>query len=361
MVDDYIRFGQTFESEYEYEYDPYEAVLTRRATNVVARVDTTATRDATYHRDASNHVAQVDTFAGGRFVILRDASNTISSIDNEASRVVTIKRDSLNVVGQIDSESGVVFENWRITGEVQLEQLIREIRTWDGIDFTFEVRETVAQALRDFGDHAGKYEIINRSSGGFGAYDRAGGANTYDISPPDNRADLRVVESWLVEDFNLRPLDQIAHDYELVLRLVAESNVEPEPGQHPTHSDDPDLWLFELAAGDILSRRVSYDTPTGGNKVDSRRVTVLLSADEQLIIERSATRQAGVVVQEIEDGEDFARDESTDAVNTVDISPPDNSSVAFEADTYIITDWEAEWLNDDWYQTTITLLRTPNS
>ena len=264
-------------------------------------------------------------------------------------------------------------ENWRITGEVQLEQLIEEVRMWDGIDLVFHVRENVAESTRYLEDDAGKYEIIEMADGGFEAVDRAGGENTHNIEAPTERQELREVETWHVSDYELRPLDQKALDYELRLNLVAEGNVDPrdvdyDPGQDGDGlgegglgeeglGGDADVWRFNLFAADILTHRVSFESPAGGSSVGSRQLTAIFDVDEQLVFERSATQQASAFVREVFDGEDVAIDTSSDSVNTVDITPPEGSASAFEKGTYIIIDWEAEWLNDDWYQTTMNLLK----
>lgn len=290
----------------------------------------------------------------------RSLSASARRTDISVSSAVQYARSLQASTSPVRWSTSTAIPHWIIDGR-QVPGLQEEIRDWESLTLQFESTSSVVDSvLRPLESDAAKYEIVPMGDGGYIAVDRTtdGETNTVTLRPPAEKGELRTIEQGLVSSYGDVTLDQRGEEYEVEVEFVASENVEPETDEYDRIDDEDDLWHFEFAVGDILTRRVSYEIAVGSIEgVETKGITMVLDLEETRVVERSATQLNSVFVQEIPDGEDRVRDESFDGVHEVSISPPEGSGVAFEGGDYVVVDWTSEWIDGGYYEVTIEVVR----
>lgn len=266
---------------------------------------------------------------------------------------------------------------WTFQG-TELPALISEERDWEGITLKFRVDEDMVEsAFRSEITNAGDIDIQHDAEGGFEAVDMAAGRNTFTVSPPDQRADVRYMTQYLADVYSDEMVDQKAGEFEVKLDLVASSNKTPQQdyggdsiegvpgygesgyGEGPYGGLPPGYWGFILEAGSFVTDSLSQDMKgTRENGADGASVKTVVNPREAKIIEESLGKLEAVNIREVGDGSNVAEDNSPDKTNTIHVmhNIDEAESAPISEGMYVVGDWGTRWENDEHYEASLTLL-----
>lgn len=265
---------------------------------------------------------------------------------------------TLSVAGSVDATLVALAEFWQLDGK-RIGVVTGETRDWEQITLTARADvSTVQNDIRPKMEHAGKYDVLSTSTGGFTAVDDANGQNEVTLSAPKARQDLRPMSYWHVDDYREEQIDQSGNEYEIEIAAVAAENKNTDGSySYPAETRASDEWEFDFATGRFTTRRVRSDI--GGQGRDGgreRSLTMLLDRAQTKTVEDNASRLHAVTRRAVPGGSNVAVDTSPDGRNTVTVTPPDGVTDAFDQGDYVVLGWETELLSDDAYQVTVDLL-----
>lgn len=238
-----------------------------------------------------------------------------------------------------------------------------ETATHDALTLSFRVsRSTLVDHLRDLKANEGQVDVLTTDSGGFVAVDRADGANTFAVTPPNTRDPLRQAGSYLVRRYEEDLVSQSVDEWDVTLELVPDANRVDEPSidevqfgaAFPMTFDatfGPKQWAFETRFGTIVTGSVDAEfIGTGADGVERFELSMRLTFAQAHALEAALSRLEGVRVRHVPDATNRALDD-TDGDNTLGIDTPTEDVVP--TGEYVAIEFESRRLNDAYQYVTL--------
>lgn len=115
---------------------------------------------------------------------------------------------------------------------------------------------------------------------------------------------------------------------------------------------------FDFFSGDFTTQKVQAAVESGTeDAVDTKQITLNLSADQANIVRGSCSHQGAVNVRTVPDGVNLAEDNSPNNRNTVTVTSPGKyGEDVLGSGTYVVSSWEIKNLNDVTYLVELDLL-----
>jgi hypothetical protein len=238
---------------------------------------------------------------------------------------------------------------------LQVRHREEETRTWQQLELVFRAEEPlVTERLRPLDQYSGKLDIIDNADGGFLTVDRQDGNNTYYLRPPDDQVPPRLEGNYLVDEYAEELVDQQGQVYRVTVRFVPESERNTTSDLAETASAGE--WGFRFNTGEFATSRVHQEMQAGASaSVRTQTLQLILEPEEVKVLEESASHLNAVRVREVPDGENVVEDNTAENRNTVFVDSPNEE--VFESGDYRVKEWRTNWMNDDFYQITLSLLK----
>lgn len=298
-------------------------------------------------RSDSVHMRRAVAASERAVALVRGSGSFSGPFEVEAERVASYDREADNWMKRVTIGSDSAVPNWLVDG-LQIMELEDEVRDPEVLELTLRAPDDHFQdRIEPLKDEEGAVDIVVMSDGSFDSFDRAAGGNTYELVPPDDREPPREVGDYHVKKFSADIVDEQARIREVEIKFVADGAREPS-GDAPDHTAGEDEWHFDFHSGSVATRRVKAEvTKDGGGGEAKTELELVLTAEEALAVEESASYIHAVTINEVDDGSDFAEDSSPGARQTVAITPPDGGGGIVERGDYAVSDWETTWMNED--------------
>lgn len=221
------------------------------------------------------------------------------------------------------------------------------------LSMTLELRSTPAQrrVIDDLLGAEGKYDHLKFSDGAFRAVDRSSVDGFTLLNPPtDSLAALAEGVSWFVDEYSEKNIDQKTDVKESRLELVRKTE--------RTYSDDDSRlwetrnsgeWLFEFPQINerIKTKKVTAEVRERGDRgVEGKGFTMLLEGYRLRPWIDEVSRLDAVSTREVPDGANKVEDNNPSGKNKIKVTAPTNAQDTIPDGTYIVRDWEADWIHD---------------
>lgn len=123
---------------------------------------------------------------------------------------------------------GIRFlEDWAVDDRIAPE-VMEETRNWQELTLVWRANRSIVQdVLRPLDDQTGKVELVEYPDGSYRVISRASEANKTKLTAPTERADLRKVTDYYVEEYDERLEDQSADIFRVEVNFIAEEPKEP--------------------------------------------------------------------------------------------------------------------------------------
>jgi hypothetical protein len=257
---------------------------------------------------------------------------------------------------------------WLVDGEF-IGQVTSESRTPRTLTLTTRVQSSVlTSVLRSLKTDEGQVDVLPTDDGGFVAVDRADGANTFSVTPPIRRQDLRQSGDYHVDRYEEDLVSQTVNEFDVELDLIADTNRTDMPSidQDPLRGAAFDLtfdqtftdnaeWAFETRYGQIVTNRVDAEfLGTGEGGVERFKLTARLTFEQARVLEAAVSLLNATRIREIPDATNIAVDDTDNTANTLKIDAPGGQSVVSDGD-YIVTEWESTRLSEAYQSVTMTI------
>lgn len=269
---------------------------------------------------------------------------------------VAIDVDSPLELALAVDDAAIGYPYWAVDG-TPVDRHVDERRDWQRLSLVWRVDNATKDAtLSPLQNTANKYDIVPASDGSFSTLDRAATDGTVTLKPPVGREPPREERDYVVDQYSQRQVDRAGASHEVDVSFVALSNRDPD-GSASNETRESDEWSFAFRAATIATSRVEVDigtgTDTGADTVD---LQLILDATQTKVLEESATRLEAVSVREVSDGANSVDDDSASPANAnqVTVTTPDGESPISDG-TYVVMDWQTEWLSDRAFRVTLTL------
>jgi len=242
--------------------------------------------------------------------------------------------------------------NWYIDG-TGVPIATRESATDRVLSLTFRVQSsTLKNVLRPLKADQGQVATLDTDDGGYVAVDRANGANTYQLEPPEARQPLRQPGQYHVERYEEELVSQSVEEWDVEVDFI------PAESRGDTRSIDEtpatDEWGFSTRYGQIATDRVDAEfAGRGEGGVRRFDLAARLTFEQSLVFESALSRLGGVRVREIPDATNQAVDETDDHAATITVNSPTEETVP--SGQYSVVEWESERLNDAYQSVAVTL------
>lgn len=251
---------------------------------------------------------------------------------------------SPSVVEFRPGSAGVGYGQWVIDGD-PVERIDDETATYDSLALTFRVTSTdLTSVLRPLKSDEGQVSTVQTDSGGYSAVDRAGGDNSYSVTPPIVRQPLRQEGTYHVARYEESLVSQEVEEWDVELEFVPEENrTDSRPISETVGSGE---WGFTTRYGTIATDRVDADfLGSGADGVERFELVARLRYGQALAFEAALSRLASARVREVVDGTNVAVDDSQGSASTLTVESPTPGEVS--SGEYVVTAWESERLNDE--------------
>ena len=269
---------------------------------------------------------------------------------------------------------------WNIDGQ-EIETETEEEATQKTLTLTFRVEtQTLLEQLRELKTDEGQVETLELDDGGFISVDRAGGENTFAVTPPETRQPLRDETDYHVEAYEETLVSQSVSEWDVTLELVRSENRTDEPtitideqveqpetdtggtlgdesgftlgglggatlGNQQVTEIPADWWGIQSEYGTIATGRVDADfLGTGFGGVERFELRTRLTKDQTHVIESVLSRLGAVRVRDVADQQNLITDETPERLNTLEIDSP--TPDILESGEYVALDFESVRLND---------------
>jgi len=262
--------------------------------------------------------------------------------------------------------------NWYIDG-TGVPIATRESATDRVLSLTFRVQSsTLKNVLRPLKADQGQVATLDTDDGGYVAVDRANGANTYQLEPPERRQPLRQPGEYHVERYEEGLVSQSVEEWDVEIDFVPAENRDdtrsigetvdsgaafPWTFDQPFTFNTPSRkqpWAFDTRYGQIVTEAVDGEfAGRGEGGVRRFDLTARLTFEQTLAFESALSRLGGVRVREIPDATNQAVDETDDDAATITVNSPTEETVP--SGEYAVVKWESERLNDAYQSVAITL------
>jgi hypothetical protein len=209
--------------------------------------------------------------------------------------------------------------------------------------------------IRKVREAAEKVGVVVDDNGRFKAVDRSRVGNKYTVKPPVAENPPRETTDMLVADYSEERVSKQENksEVELVLQRPASRD---KTGDEPSQTRETGEWLLEFHSGAIATRRITPErTSAVETAKDVESLQLVLTAEQTLVLETSATYPDAVSVVEVPDGTNLAQDNSTDDRQTVTVTAPSGKEEVLGDGTYVVDGWTSTRLDSDSYEVSLDL------
>jgi hypothetical protein len=246
---------------------------------------------------------------------------------------------------------GTAPESYVLAGQ-PIPALVDEVSTHRTLTLTLRVtNEVLLDRVRPAKTDEDQISVTTTDTGGFTAWDRAGGSNTFDLTPPQSRQPLRQPGTFYVRRYEETLVSQAVDEWDVEIEFVRDANRTDKPTNTATAGADE--WGFETRYGTIVTDRVDADfIGTGAKGVPRFELVMRLDFKQTHLFEAALARLDGVRIRDIADGPNLPVDD-TGGANTLTIESPTPDTVA--SGDYIAMGWEVRRLNDEFAEVALTM------
>lgn len=248
--------------------------------------------------------------------------------------------------------------NWKVDG-AGVTRRTREVATHRTLTLGFRVTTALlTSTLRPLKANEGKVDVLRTDDGGHSAVDRANGANTFTLDPPERRKPLRQAADYHVARYEESLISEAVDEWQVELELVrsenrtdSETNSEALSGGATfdwvfDQAFGPSVWGFDTANGSISTESVDAEfLGTGADGVKRFELQMRLTSDQAHHWETEFDRLGGVRIQPIPDAANKAVDDTGGDANTMTVSPPTTGSEVPSGE-YVVLSWSSTRINE---------------
>lgn len=257
--------------------------------------------------------------------------------------------------GEVDATADIVIRNWLIDGtpfaNVDVVESTAKSIKLSGIAARYRLKQ-----LRRFRRDAEKVGVVIDDEGRFRAVDRSLDGNTYTVTPPISENPPHVKADMLVAGYNESRAAKQENKKNVEVTLQRPESRDATGGE-PSETAGSTEWLFEFHSGTIATDRVTPEQETAVDVAeDVESLQLVLTAEQVLVLETSASYPDAVSVVEVPDGENLAEDNSSADRQTVTVTAPSPAKEdVLASGDYVVVDWTSTRLDSDSYEVTLDL------
>lgn len=242
--------------------------------------------------------------------------------------------------------------DWQLEGTA-LTAPTTELATHQSLVLGFRVStNTLTSTFRPLKPNEGKLSILRTDSGGYRVVDRAGGDNTFTLSPPSRREPLRYEGEYHVRRYEESLVSQSVNEWDVEIEFVPTENRTDSPSA--SASIGANEWGFETRYGTLATPHVDAEfLGSGRDGVERFELLIRFGFDEAHVFEAALAQLEAARIRNVVDAPNEAVDD-TGAANTVTVTSPVGSEVP-DGD-YIALGFESERLNDGFQAVTTTMV-----
>ena len=211
------------------------------------------------------------------------------------------------------------------------------------------------EQLRNVRAAAEKVDVVVDDEGRFRAVDRSRDGNTYLVEPPTDERPPRETADMLVADYSEERVSKQENKSEVTLTLQRPASRDAT-GDEPSQTRGTGEWLLEFHSGAIATRRITPErTSAVETAKDIESLQLVLTAEQTLVLETSATHPDAVSVVEVPDGTNLAQDNSSADRQTVEVTAATGKEGVLEGGTYVVAGWGSTRIDADSYEVSLDL------
>jgi hypothetical protein len=210
--------------------------------------------------------------------------------------------------------------------------------------------------IRNIRRDAEKVGVVIDDEGRFRAVDRSLDGNTYTVTPPVAEDPPHKEADMLVAGYNESRAAKQENKKNVEVTLQRPESRDATGGE-PSETAGSSEWLFEFHSGTIATDRVTPEQETVVDVAeDVESLQLVLTAEQVLVLETSATYPDAVSVVEIPDGQNLAEDNSSADRQTVTVTAPSPAKEdVLATGDYVVADWTSTRLDSDSYEVSLSL------
>jgi len=289
---------------------------------------------------------------GGVFVFASSSVSSQSEVTADGT-VTVVSAASVSASAEVDASAIIIAGDWQVAGYPF------EADTVESTAKTLTLSAVVARyrlgQIRNVREAAEKVGVVVDDNGRFEAVDRSRTGNTYTVEPPKRERPPRRVSDMLVADYSEERVSKQESKSEVEIVLQRPASRDPT-GDEPSQTRETGEWLLEFANGAIATRRITPERQSAVETAkDVESLQLVLTAEQVLVLETSATHPDAVSVVEVPDGTNLAQDNSTDDRQTVTVTAPSGKEEVLDDGTYVVDGWTSTRLDSDSYEISLDL------
>lgn len=247
--------------------------------------------------------------------------------------------------------------NWQLDGD-SLTAPTTEVATHQSLVLGFRVStSTLTSTFRPLKANEGQLSMLRTDGGGYRVVDRAGGDNTYTLSPPARRQPLRYEGEYHVRRYEESLVSQAVNEWDVEIEFVPSTNRADSPSASALIGANE--WGFNTRYGTLATPHVDAEfLGTGRGGAERFELLIRFGFDEAHVYEAALAQLEAARVRQIVDAPNKVVDD-TGGSNTITVTSPVGSEVP-DGD-YIALDFESERLNDGFQAVTTTIVPPPTA
>lgn len=251
---------------------------------------------------------------------------------------------------------GTVPAAYAIGGELW-PTLTEEVATYRRLVLTFRLQTSVLTGrARNAKTDENRIDVLPTDSGGFTALDRAGGANTFEITAPERRQPLRQSGTYHVARYEEDLVSADLGEWDLTVEFVRDAHRQDTPSI--SQSRGADEWGLQTRYGTVATDRVDAQfLGTGRDGVERFSLATRVTMAQAHALEAAFARLDGTRIRQIAEASNRVVDATADSGNTVTVTPPDSDTVVTQGD-YVVLGWESTRLNDAFQSMELEVAKT---
>jgi len=323
-------------------------------------VSATASGNASVRLRQNPLLLGVEATGAGSASVALGRSRSLSVTGSGAGAASVSVRRSLNIgfaatasgEAQLGLQIGDPF--WSIAGyawsDVDTVEVDAKTVTLSGVAARYRLEQ-----LRTVRAAAEKVDVVVDDEGRFRAVDRSRDGNTYLIEPPTDERPPRETADMLVADYSEERVSKQENKSEVTLTLQRPASRDAT-GDEPSQTRGTGEWLLEFHSGAIATRRITPErTSAVETAKDIESLQLVLTAEQTLVLETSATHPDAVSVVEVPDGTNLAQDNSSADRQTVEVTAATGKEGVLEGGTYVVAGWGSTRIDADSYEVSLDL------
>jgi hypothetical protein len=289
---------------------------------------------------------------GGVFVFASSSISSQSEVSADGT-VVVVSAASASASAEVDTSAIIIPGDWQVAGypfEADVVESTAKTLTLSAIVARYRLGQ-----IRNVREAAEKVGVVVDDNGRFEAVDRSRTGNSYTVEPPARERPPRETADMLVADYSEERVSKQENKSEVELTLQRPASRDAT-GDEPSQTRGSGEWLLEFHSGAIATRRITPERQSAVETAkDVESLQLVLTAEQVLVLETSATHPDAVSVVEVPDGTNLAQDNSTDDRQTVEVTAPSGKEEVLDDGTYVVADWTSTRLDSDSYEVSLDL------